>query len=140
MPLTATAQNTAQDRYPSLPPPARITIVGMKTMLARPRTTSCRPQPKLRAGGGFSSAWYRMLVSGCPSPLLTVRPPYPRIARGPTHPVTPAYAGPSVRTPCCVPDATRIPAAQRCRSVFSSTVGTKYQSFWMRSGLRSRTQ
>ena len=50
------------------------------------------------------------------------------------------YAGPSVRTPCWVPDATRIPAAQRCWSVFSSTVGTKYQSFWMRSGLRSRTQ
>ena len=53
--------------------------------------------------------------------------------------VTP-YAGPSAGTPCWVPEATRIPAAQRCSSVFSSTVGTKYQSFWMRSGRRSSTQ
>ena len=48
--------------------------------------------------------------------------------------VTP-YAGPSARSPCWVLEATRTPAAQRCSSVFSSTVGPKYQSFWMRSGL-----
>ena len=55
MPLTATAPNTAQDRYASVPPPARMTMVGMKMMLVMPRTTSCRPQPRDRSGGGFSS-------------------------------------------------------------------------------------
>ena len=53
-PLIATAQNTAQDRYASVPPAARITIVGMMTMLARPSTTSCSPQPRAMPGGGCS--------------------------------------------------------------------------------------
>ena len=54
-PLTATAQNTAHDRYASVPPAARITIVGMRTMLARPSTTSCAPQPRATPAGGCSS-------------------------------------------------------------------------------------
>ena len=54
MPLTATAPNTAQDTYASVPPPARITIVGIKMMLVMPRTTSCRPQPKDKIAGGSS--------------------------------------------------------------------------------------
>ena len=54
-PLTATAQNTAHERYASVPPAARMTIVGMRTMLARPSTTSCTPQPRAMPGGGFSS-------------------------------------------------------------------------------------
>ena len=39
-PLTATAPNTAQDRYASVPPLTRMMIVGMKMMLVMPRTTS----------------------------------------------------------------------------------------------------
>ena len=54
-PLMATALKTAQDRYASLPPAARITIVGIRTMLAPPSITSCRPQPKASAAGGLSS-------------------------------------------------------------------------------------
>ncbi len=53
-PLTATAQNTAHDRYASVPPAARMAMVGMRTMLARPRTTSCSPQARARPAGGCS--------------------------------------------------------------------------------------
>ena len=56
-PLTTTVANTAQARYASAPPAARITIVGMKTSPVMPSTTSCRPQLTARAAGGCSSGW-----------------------------------------------------------------------------------
>ena len=54
-PLIATVQNTVQDRYVSLPPAARITIVGIRTSPVIPTTTSCAPQPNVSGPGGFSS-------------------------------------------------------------------------------------
>ena len=54
IPLTATTQNAAQDTYSSVPPAALTTIVGIRTMLARPSATSCRPNPRARAAGGRS--------------------------------------------------------------------------------------
>jgi len=58
MPLTATAPNTVQDRYASVPPLALTTIVGIKMMLVMPRTTSYRPLPRDTSAGGFSSGSY----------------------------------------------------------------------------------
>ena len=56
----ATAANTAQVRKSSLPPAARTTIAGVSTMPPAVSTASCRPRPKARGAGGFSSASYRM--------------------------------------------------------------------------------
>ena len=58
MPLTATAPNTAQDRYASVPPLALMMIVGIKMMLVMPRTTNCRPLPRDTSAGGLSSGSY----------------------------------------------------------------------------------
>ena len=54
-PLAVMAQKTAQDRYASVPPAARIAIVGMRTVPVRLSTTSCRPQPTATDAGGLSS-------------------------------------------------------------------------------------
>ena len=56
-PLTATAANTAQERYASSPPAARITMTGVSTMPAIARTASWSPSPKASAFGGLSSGW-----------------------------------------------------------------------------------
>ena len=55
MPLTATVQNTAHDRYASVSPAARITIVGKATSPVIPSTTSCTPHPRTTPPGGRSS-------------------------------------------------------------------------------------
>ena len=56
-PLTRIAPNTAHDRKSSVPPAARITIAGVRTMPAMVRTASCSPSPKASASGGVSSGW-----------------------------------------------------------------------------------
>ena len=57
VPLTSIAANTAHDRKASLPPAARITIAGVRTMPATQSTTSCSPSPKASGTGGVSSGW-----------------------------------------------------------------------------------
>ena len=57
VPLTATAANSAQERYASDPPAARITTAGVSTMPAMHSIASCSPKAKLSTVGGDSSAW-----------------------------------------------------------------------------------
>ena len=59
--------------------PARITIGGMRTMLAMPRTTSFRPQPHARGSGGLlvgfvTSAGIRFAGHRRSQPLICTRP------------------------------------------------------------------
>ena len=55
-PLTASAANTAQFRYASLPPAVLMRIAGVNTTVATASTVYWMPRPRVRAGGGRSSA------------------------------------------------------------------------------------
>ena len=70
-PLTAAAANTAQVRYESLSPAARMTIAGVSTMPAMVSTANWRPIPTVSAGGGLSSGSNRMWRCSAGSPCFT---------------------------------------------------------------------
>ena len=57
VPLTRRAANAAHVSNGSPSPAARITMAGVSTMPAMVSTAYCRPRPKARGVGGFSSAW-----------------------------------------------------------------------------------
>ena len=56
-PHTVSAAKTAQERYGSPSPAARITMAGVRTIPAICRIAICRPSPKASASGGLSSGW-----------------------------------------------------------------------------------
>ena len=54
-PLIARAAKVAHDRNPSLPPAARTTMAGVRTMPATVSIANWKPSPSASAGGGCSS-------------------------------------------------------------------------------------
>ena len=56
-PQMVTDASTAQERYASGTPAARITTMGISITAAMLSTASCRPTPSESRSGGFSSGW-----------------------------------------------------------------------------------
>ncbi|MCE2455950.1 MAG: hypothetical protein J4G12_09105 [Gemmatimonadetes bacterium] len=56
-PQTATDASTAQERYASVMPAARMTTMGISITAAMLSTASCRPTPRASRRGGVSSGW-----------------------------------------------------------------------------------